>query len=75
MADKESNNKEDKDKVPFKNIVIERLERLENMSKASRAEKKAERQTKRAAAKKKRRARNSRANITGLAKFQGFNTK
>ena len=75
MANKESNNKEDKDKVPFKDIVIERLDRLENMSKASRAEKKLERKTKRAAAKKKRRARKSRANITGLAKFQGFTTK
>jgi hypothetical protein len=71
----ESNNKENKDKVPFKNNVIERLDRLETMSQASRAEKKVERKTKRAAAKKKRRARNSWASITGLAKFQGFNTK
>lgn len=75
MADKKSNNKEAKDKVPFKNTVIERLDRLENMSKASREEKKAERKTSREAAKKKRRARKSRSNITGLAKFQGFMTK
>jgi hypothetical protein len=65
MAEEESNNKEDKDKVPFKNKVIERLERLEDMTKATREERKAE----------KRRARKSRANITGLAKFQGFRTK
>ena len=38
MAEEESNNKEDKDKVPFKNKVIERLERLEDMTKATRAE-------------------------------------
>jgi hypothetical protein len=75
MAEKESNNKEDKDKVPFKNKVIERLERLEDMTKATREERKAERKANREANKKKRRARKSRANITGLAKFQGFRTK
>lgn len=75
MAEEESNNKEDKDKVPFKNKVIERLERLEDMTKATREERKAERKANREANKKKRRARKSRANITGLAKFQGFRTK
>jgi hypothetical protein len=75
MAEEESNNKEDKDKVPFKNKVIERLERLEDMTKATREERKAERKANREANKRKRRARKSRANITGLAKFQGFRTK
>jgi hypothetical protein len=42
---------------------------------ATREERKAERKAKREANKKKRRARKSRANITGLAKFQGFRTK
>ena len=73
MTDKEK--KADKDKVPFKNKVIERLERLEDMTMATREERKAERKAKREANKKKRRARKSRANITGLAKFQGFRTK
>lgn len=75
MYNKKKKPKEDKDKVPFKNKVIERLERLENMTKATRAEREAERKAEREANKKKRRQKKSRANLTGLAKFQGFNTK
>ena len=45
------------------------------MTKATRAERLAERKAKREANRKKRRARKSRPNIKGLAKFQGFMTK